>query len=116
MYLAVTSAWCRMFSQVERRKHPLAAYVFGHMFVRSVAAAHLDALLVASVCARLACRYAWQRDGGEPLPLEQPPQGALDPTAAWWLQLEDRSRLGLHYVELGGGTLEFAAISRMSRR
>ena len=116
MYLAVTRAWCRMLSREERRKRPLGPHVFGGGFARSVANAPIDGLLVASICAQLACRHMWQRGAGESLPLDRPPHEALDPAAAWWRALERSDGIGVHYAELGGGTLEFLSVARQNDR
>jgi hypothetical protein len=116
MHVAVTVAWFRTLSRDERRKRPLCPYVFGRGFASSLADAPLDGLLVAAVCARLACRHTWQRDEAESLPLERPPHEALDPAAAWWRALDGSSGLGVHYVELGGSTLEFLSIARRDDR
>ena len=109
MYLAVTKAWCRMFSREERRKHPLGPYVLGRDFARSVANAPIDGRHVASVCSQLACRH--MRGRGESWPLEYLPQGALDPAVAWWCVIEEPDGFGVHHVELGGGTLEFLSVA-----
>jgi hypothetical protein len=57
-------------------------------------------------------RRPCSRDGGELLPLDYPPREALDPAAAWWYAFEESDGLGVHYVELGGGTLEFLSVAR----
>lgn len=116
MYVAVTRAWTRTLSREERRKRPLCPYVFGRGFATSMARAAIDERLVASLCARLACQHRWQRYGGESLPLECPPHDALDPAAAWWRAFEGSGGLGVHYVELGGGTLEFLSVARQADR
>jgi hypothetical protein len=114
MYIAVTTAWCRMFLRTERRKHPLGPYVLGENFIRSVAGASLDARRVAAVCARVASlhthgdRESWQVDLS--------PQEALDPAAAWWCAIEEPDGLGVHHVELGGGTLEFLSVAYFDDR
>lgn len=116
MHAAVTRLWFRMLSRQERRKLPLRPYVFGPSFSSSVADAPMGELLVAALCARLACRHGWQRVAGESLPLEHPPHEALDQAAAWWQPLEQSGALGVHYVELGGGTLEFLSVARRDDR
>lgn len=116
MYLAVTRAWCRIFSRDERCKHGFGPYVFGRGFARSVADAPIDGLRVAFVCARLACQHMRQRCRGESLPLECLPHEALDPVAAWWFALDGPDSYGLHYVELGGGTLEFLSVAHRNDR
>jgi hypothetical protein len=112
MYVAVMRAWCRMVPREERRKRPFCSYVFGRGFVRSVADAHVDGFLVAHTCARIACRYMSERDRGESLPLVRLPHEALDPAVAWWRTLNGPDGVGIHYVELGGGTLEFLSVAR----
>ena|SRR6202035_5543668 len=114
MYLAVTTAWCRMFSRTERRKHPLRPYVLGRDFARSVAGVPVDGLYVATVCARLACRRMQGR--GVSWPLEHSPQEALDPAAAWWYGMEEPEGFGVHHAELGGGTLEFLLVAHRNER
>lgn len=104
-----------MFTHEERRKYPLAPYVFGRPFVRSITEAPVG-LKVASVCARIARRHTGQQERGESLTLEHPPHEALDWAAAWWYALDELDGLGVHYVELGGGTLEFVSISRRDDR
>jgi hypothetical protein len=111
MYVAVTAAWCRLFSRDDRRKHPLGPYVLGRGFGRSVASAPIEGVLVAYVCARIAYRHTLQQDRGELLSIELSPREALDPAAAWWRELERSGGLGVHYVELGGGTLEFLSVA-----
>lgn len=116
LYVAITRAWFGMFSRGERRKRPLCPYVFSRGFVRSVADAPVDGLLVALVCAHLACCHIWRRDGGESLPLKRPPLKALDQAAAWWRAFEDPGGLGVHYVELGCGILEFLSVAHRDDR
>lgn len=112
MYVAITKNWFRALSREERRKHPLGPYVLGRDFARSLSEAPIDRLLVASVCARLACRHTWERDGGESMPLRYEPREALDPAVVWWLALERPDGFGVHYAELGGNTLEFLSVAR----
>jgi hypothetical protein len=50
------------------------------------------------------------------LPLKHTPHEALDPAAAWWRALVGPDGLGVHYVELGGGTLEFLSVARRNDR
>ena len=114
MYLVIASVWCRALTRTERRKHPLGPYVLGSGFAGSVAGALIDGLQVASVCARLACRHV--QDRGESLPLEHPPEDALDPATAWWCPVDEPDGLGVHYVELGGGTLEFLSVGYRADR
>lgn len=114
MYVAITTAWCRMFLRPERRKHPLGPYVLGQDFVTSVAGAPVDAQRVAAVCAGVASlhtnadRVSWS--------VELSPREALDPAAAWWSAIEEPDWLGVHHVELGGGTLEFLSVARYGDR
>ena len=114
MYLAVTAAWCRMFLRTERRKHPLGPYVLGEDFIRSVAKAPLDTRRVAAVCARVASLHT--HGDRESWPVDLVPQEALDPAAAWWCAIEEPDGLGVHHVELGGGTLEFLSVARFDDR
>jgi hypothetical protein len=114
MYLAVTREWCRALSYEERRKHPMGPYVLGRNFARSVAQAAVDRQHVAHICARLACRHI--RDRAESWPLAHLPQEALDPAVAWWCAIEEPASLGVHYVELGGGTLEFLSVADQNDR
>jgi hypothetical protein len=116
MYVAVGLAWCRLLTREQRRKRPLGPFVLGRDFARSVADSRLDGLAVASVCARLACRHTWQRDAGEALPISAPPRDALDPAAAWWRPLGSLDGPGVHYVELGTGTVEFLTIAHRNDR
>ena len=109
IYVAVTLAWYRLFAREERRRHPLGPYVLGGGFTRSVAAVPVDVALVASACARIACRHPSQ-ERGELLPVALEPHEAFDPAVAWWRELEATDGLGVHYVELGGGILEFLMI------
>jgi hypothetical protein len=109
MYVAITRAWCRLGSREERRVHPLD-YVLGAGFVGSVAQAPVDWRLVAVVCAKLASRYPWERDSGEPMPLSGPPVAPGDPLSRWWRALEGHGGVGVHYDELSGGTLEFLSV------
>jgi hypothetical protein len=111
MYVAVTRAWYRSLLPHERQHWPLRRYVFGRDFARSVANAPVDVLLVVSICARLACRHPSRHDGAHPLTLEHEPREALDPAVAWWRALVGPDGLGVHYVELGGGTLEFLSVA-----
>lgn len=114
MYLAVTAAWCRMFLRTERRKHPLGPYVLGEDFTRSVAKAPLDTRRVVAVCARVASLHT--HGDRESWPVDLVPQEALDPAAAWWCAIEEPDGLGVHHVELGGGTLEFLSVARFDDR
>lgn len=114
MYLAVTAAWCRMFLRTERRKHPLGPYVLGEGFTRSVARAPLDARRAAGVCARVASLHT--RGDRESWQVDLLPQEALDPAAAWWCAIEEPDGLGVHHVELGGGTLEFLSVAYFDDR
>jgi hypothetical protein len=50
------------------------------------------------------------------MPLDHPPHEALDRAAAWWRALEGLDGLGVHYVELGGGTLEFLSVAHRNDR
>lgn len=111
MYVAITRAWYRMHGNDQRRQYPLRPYVLGPLFARTVTAAFVDPPLVARVCAQLASLHRWQVNAGESLPLRHEPREVLDPARAWWLELEGRAGLGLHYVELGGGLLEFLSIA-----
>jgi hypothetical protein len=114
MYLAVTAAWCRMFLRQERRKHPLGPYVLGQDFVRSVAGASLDGRRVAAVCAGIASLHT--HGAREPWQVDLLPQEVLDPAAAWWSAIEEPDGLGVHHVELGGGTLEFLSVAYCNDR
>jgi hypothetical protein len=114
IYLAITTAWCRMFMRAERRKHPLGPYVLGESFTRSVARAPIDSLRVAAVCARVACLHL--HGDRESWSVDLSPQEALDPAAAWWCAIEEPDGLGVHHVELGGGTLEFLSVAYFDDR
>jgi hypothetical protein len=116
LYVAVTKAWCRTLTGGERRKWPLSPYVFGRGFVRSVAESRANGLQVALACARLARRHTGQRERGQSVTLEPAPRDALDWAAAWWYALDVPDGLGVHYVELGGGTIEFISVSYRNDR
>lgn len=115
MYLAVTRAWFRMLTHRERRRHPLRPHLFGSRFVRSTLDSRANFFLVALVCARLACSHDADELGGELLPLERSAREAFDPLVAWWYALEGTDGLGLYYVELGNGTLEFLSVAYRTR-
>ena len=110
MYVAVTRAWFLLVSWEQRREHPLEPYVFGPQFVRSVIAAPVGAGLVAAVCAKLACRYPWERGSSDPAPLPGSPVAPTDPLSTWWRALGPPDGLGVHYDELAGGVFEFLSV------
>ena len=114
LYVAVTTVWCRMFLQAERRKHPLGPYVLGEGFTRSVARAPIDALRVAAVCARVVCRHT--HGDRESWPVDLLPRETLDPAAAWWCAIEEPDGFGVHHVELGGGALELLSVAYFDDR
>lgn len=111
LYVAVTRAWCRMYTPVARRQCPLRPYIFGPYMARTVAAARVDSGAVAVACAELASLEDWKRHSGEEVPLEEPARRAGDPFRAWWRRLAE-SDLGLHYAELGSGLFEFQTVAR----
>jgi hypothetical protein len=116
MYVAVTRAWYRMLTREERRRHPLRPYLFGSQFMRSILGTRVDHSLTATVCARLACSHRLDELGGEMLPLECSAREALDPLVAWWRAFEGSNGLGLHYIELGNGILEFLVVAHLDNR
>jgi hypothetical protein len=116
IYVAITRAWCRMLSLGEHRKYPLNPYALGPRFATSVADAPIDWALLASVCARVACRHMWQPVGGELLSLEHTPHKGLDPLVVWWFGVGEFDGLGVHYAELGSGTLEFLSVAQKDNR
>ena len=114
MYVAVTVAWYQAYSWEDRRRHPLGPYVLGRLFARYAASVSVDVGVIASVCAQLARRHQTQR--GELIPMALQPRQALDPASAWWHELPGTDGLGVHYVELGGGTLEFLSVAYKDER
>jgi hypothetical protein len=56
------------------------------------------------------CRYPWERNRAEPMPLPGPPSAADDPLSTWWRAFEGTGELGVHYDELAGGVLEFLLV------
>ncbi len=114
LYVAVTTAWYRMFLCAERREHPLGPYVFGDGFARSVAVAPIEALRVVAVCARVACRRAC--GDRESWPAELWAREALDPVAGWWCAIDEPDGLGVHHIELDGSTLEFLSVAYLDDR
>jgi hypothetical protein len=110
MYIAVTRAWFLLVSWDQRREHPMEPYVFGPQFVRSVIAAPVGAGPIATVCAKLACRFPWERGSSEPAPLLGPPVAPTDPLSTWWRALGPPEGLGVHYDELAGGVFEFLSV------
>lgn len=110
MYVAVTRAWFLLVSWELRHNHPLEPYVFGPQFVRSVVEAPVEARVVAMVCAKLACRYPWERGSSEPAPLPASPVLSTDPLSTWWRALGSPEGLGVHYDELAGGVFEFLSV------
>lgn len=111
LYVAVTRAWYRMHPLDKLRECPLHPYVFGPAMSRTTAKSRVDPCIVAKTCAELASLPYWLRDSGESLPLVSPACGGGDPCRAWWRKFHG-SELGLHYVELGVGTLEFLSVAR----
>jgi hypothetical protein len=110
MYLAVTRAWFGLVAREGRREHPLEPYVFGQSFVSSVIDGPVEASLVALTCAKLACRYPWERGSSEPAPLPWSPVTPTDPLSTWWRALGPPDGLGVHYDELAGGVFEFLSV------
>jgi hypothetical protein len=100
----------------ERRKHPLEPYVFGQRFVWSVVGGPVEASVVALTCAKLACRYPWERSEAEPMPLPGPPAAEGDPLSTWWRAFGESDDLGVHYDELAGGVLEFLSVGTWKQR
>lgn len=116
LYVAVMRAWLLLVSWDRRCDHPLEPFVFGPRFVRSVVDAPVEARLVAAVCAKLACRYPWERDSSDPAPLPAPPRAPNDPLSTWWRALGSPEGLGVHYDELAGGVFEFLSVGSYIER
>lgn len=116
MYVAVTRAWFLLVSWEQRVNHPLEPYVFGPHFVQSVVDSTVDAGQVAMVCAKLACRYPWERGTSEPAPLPAGPFWPAELLSTWWRAMGHPDGLGVHYDELASGVFEFLSIgSHMER-
>jgi hypothetical protein len=116
MYVAVTRAWFRQVPLEERVQHPLGPYLLARQFVPSMIEATVDIWTAASICAALACRYPWERDSGESKPLPGTPVASDDPLSTWWFALPGTDALGVHYDELGDGTLVFLLVGGWDER
>jgi hypothetical protein len=121
LYVEITIAW------YQRRPHELhidralRPYVLGTGFANSVrdSPPRVDLEHVAAICALLVCSQPWQLDGLQKVvdtqSIGRAPKDELDPICAWWYPLDKPCVLGVHYWELGSGTVELRRLSRFDK-
>lgn len=121
LYVEITMAW------YQRQPHGLGVdrafrpYIVGAGFVNSVrdSEAQVELGHVAAVCALLISSQPWQLDGLRKIldtqNIGRVPKTGLDPLCAWWHPLGEPYILGIHYWELGSGTVELRRLSRFEK-
>jgi hypothetical protein len=118
LYVEITLAWYQRQPhglQIDRAFRP---YVLGRWFASSVrdSLPQVDPQHVVAICALLVCSQPWRLDGLQKVldtrGIGRAPKDELDPVCAWWYPLDKPSILGVHYWELGSGTLELCRLSR----
>jgi hypothetical protein len=118
LYVAITLAWYETQPRRAHIDHALRPYALGTGFALSVQRSprRVDLQHVAAICALLVRSRPWELDGLQKVidtpGIEHAPKDELDPLCAWWYPLERPSVLGVHYWELGSGTLELRRLSR----
>jgi DNA-binding CsgD family transcriptional regulator len=95
----------------EQRHEPLRSFVLDERFAGSLARSPVEMRHVAYTILLIASGHPSLTGGSVPLPLISRARGALQPWAAWWRGLIGAGGLGIHYVELGNGTLEFLSVA-----
>lgn len=100
----------------EQRHGPLRSFVLDERFAGSLARSPVEMRHVAYTILLIASGYPSLTGGSVPLPLISRARGALQPWAAWWRGLVGAGGLGIHYVELGNGTLEFLSVAEQHER
>lgn len=121
LYVEITVAWYQTQPRGTHIDRALRPYALGTGFADSVMNSPRGADLqhVAAICALLICSRPWQLDGlrmvTDTQGIGRAPKHELDPVCAWWYPLDKPHVLGVHYWELGSGTLELKRLSRFDK-
>ncbi len=121
LYVEITLAWYQRQPRGLKPNFPFRPYLLGRGFAESVKASPkgVDREHVAAVCALLVSLEPWQLGRLQKVMDTQGiglvPKGALDPVSAWWYPLNKPSVLGIHYWELGNGTIELQSLARFDK-
>lgn len=111
VYVTVMEIRCATRTLDEQRHEPLRSFVLDERFAGSLARTPLEMRHVAYTILLIASGHPSLTGGSVPLPLTGRARGAFQPWAAWWRGLIGTDGFGIHYVELGNGTLEFLAVA-----
>ncbi len=114
--VTVTELRCTTRTLDEQRQELLRSYVLGERFAGSLARSPVEMRHVAYTILLIASGHPSVTGGSVPLTLTRSARGALQPWAAWWRQLVGADGLGIHYVELGNGTLEFLTVAEQQEQ
>ncbi|MFZ2112699.1 MAG: hypothetical protein WAU77_03070 [Solirubrobacteraceae bacterium] len=95
----------------EQRQEPLRSFVLDERFAGSLARSPVEMRHVAYTILLIASDHPSLTGGSVPLPPARHARGGLQPSAAWWRRLVGANGMGLHYIELRNGTIEFLTVA-----
>jgi hypothetical protein len=115
VYVTVAEIRCATRTRDEQRQDPLRSFVLGECFAGSLARSPVEMRHAAYTILLIASGHPSVTGGSVPQPL---PTGGSDGQlwAAWWRQLIGADGLGIHYIELGNGTLEFLTVAERDQQ
>jgi hypothetical protein len=121
LYVEITMAWYQIQPHGLGIDSPFRPYILGAGFANSVSAneAYVELGRVAAICALVISSHPWQLNGLRKVldtqNIGRVPKTSLDPLCAWWYPLGKPYILGIHYWELGSGTIELRCLNRFEK-
>lgn len=121
LYVEIIMSWYQMQPHGLGIDHAFRPYVLGAGFASSVrdSEAHVKLEHVGAMCALVVSSQPWQLNGLRKIldtqNIGRIPKTGLDPLCAWWYPLGKPYILGIHYWELGNGTVELRRLSRFEK-
>jgi hypothetical protein len=116
VYVAVREIWFATRTSEERCREPLRSFVLGEGFVGSLARSPVEMRHVVYTILLITSGHPSGSVESVPSPLTRRARETLQPRAAWWRRLVGAGGPGIHYVELGNGTLEFLTVAPQHER
>lgn len=112
VYAEIVRAWVQMYRYSDRLDHPMQPFVATSDLTYAVRKAANPEQIV-TACARILSTEGWLLRDAVPICGKLQFTEALDPISAWWLPLDDKSGLGIHFWRLVNRTIELRTIGRI---